>query len=504
MTLRLPEDILKEIFENFEEEIGSLFSSLLVNRLWCLNVIPILWKNPLKNQFKKADENLLSCQHRCTLLLRTLLSCLSEESRCLLFENKLELPFQISQSALFDYPMHCKNLRTSDVSMLVWSVLERKQINGQRGKFLFFILEQELYKLFFSRSLAIQQFTLRTMLHSIQLFPGVNTSLANLSILRCSTECHESFFFGLAQICERIKVIIVDFCDKDNDGLNFLICVQNGVNCFECKHGRIQGQENLCPNLNIALQSQAHSLKKLDIIDNIGGISLNTICAFVNLRSLKFTISDELSDIVVNNLKNANIQNLETLEVRGEPISVKVLSSLIKNTRGNFKKLHLFGWRPNADDNLGSLLPILRKYCPKLRSLSTWIGEDDLINLELLLSFCHELETIFLRVYSNELMSRYGIFNLLKRANPVNLRKLKLEHLFLLDEEEGLEMFLKTRSTKNPLILEIVGNLISQDSSEIISIYKFNGVLKDVKLLCFGEDSAPDQQTPYWKIDVII
>ncbi|CAG8588039.1 31146_t:CDS:1, partial [Racocetra persica] len=501
MTLRLPEDILKEIFENFEDETGSLFSSLLVNRLWCLNVIPILWKNPLKNQFKKASENLLTCQHRCTLLLRTLLSCLSDESRGLLSENRLELPFQISQRALFDYPMHCKNLRTSDVSMLVWSAVERKQISDQRGKFLFFVLEQELYKLFFSRSSAIQQFTLCSMLHSIQLFSGATSSLANLSVLRCSTESHESFFFGLAQICERIKVIIVDFCDKDNDGLNFLICVQNGVNCFECKHGSIHGQEDQCPNLNIALQTQAHSLKKLDIIDNMGGILLNTICSFSNLRCLKFAISDGTSDVVINNLRNAEIPNLETLEVRGEPISVNILSSLIKNTRGNFQKLHLCGWRPSVDDNLGILLPIMRKHCPRLRSLSTWIGEDDLINLELLLSSCRELESIFLRVYSNELMSRYGIFNLLKRINPKNLRKLKLEHLFLLDEEEGLEMFLKSRSIKMPLILEIVGNLISQDSSEIISTYRFNGVLKDAKLLCFGEDSAPDQQTPHWKID---
>ncbi|CAG8682580.1 3754_t:CDS:2 [Racocetra fulgida] len=363
MTLRLPEDILKEIFENLEDETGSLFSSILVNRLWCLNVIPILWKNPLKNQFKKASENLLTCQHRCKLLLRTLLSCLSDESRGLLSENRLELPFQISQRALFDYPMHCKNLRTSDVSMLVWSAVERKQISGQRGKFLFFVLEQELYKLFFSRSSAIQQFTLCSMLHSIQLFSGATSSLANLSVLRCSTESHESFFFGLAQICERIKVIIVDFCDKDND-------------------------EDQCPNLNIALQTQAHSLKKLDIIDNMGGILLNTIYG--------------ISDDVVNNLRNAEIPNLETLEVRGEPIS------------------------------------------------------------------------------------------------------LKLEHLFLLDEEEGLEMFLKSRSIKMPLILEVVGNLISQDTSEIISIYRFNGVLKDAKLLCFGEDSAPDQQTPRWKIDAII
>ena len=42
---QLPSDCLNEIFEYLEEDIVTLRSCLLVNRLWCEVTVRILWRN---------------------------------------------------------------------------------------------------------------------------------------------------------------------------------------------------------------------------------------------------------------------------------------------------------------------------------------------------------------------------------------------------------------------------------------------------------------------------
>ena len=43
---KLNKDILFLLFEELQDDSKSLFSCLLVNRLWCETVVPILWENP--------------------------------------------------------------------------------------------------------------------------------------------------------------------------------------------------------------------------------------------------------------------------------------------------------------------------------------------------------------------------------------------------------------------------------------------------------------------------
>src|SRR6266542_2256559 len=43
---KLNKDILFLLFEELQNDLKSLFSCLLVNRIWCETVIPILWRDP--------------------------------------------------------------------------------------------------------------------------------------------------------------------------------------------------------------------------------------------------------------------------------------------------------------------------------------------------------------------------------------------------------------------------------------------------------------------------
>jgi len=88
---KLSNDILSIVFEEFLYDYNTLFSCLLVNRFWCETVIPILWKNPWRNQMK---------EHHKKSLFNTIVSFLSEESREFLASQGIELTYQ---KPSFDY-----------------------------------------------------------------------------------------------------------------------------------------------------------------------------------------------------------------------------------------------------------------------------------------------------------------------------------------------------------------------------------------------------------------
>ncbi|RIB24936.1 hypothetical protein C2G38_2167244 [Gigaspora rosea] len=94
----IPNECIHAILINLVKDSKSLFSCCLVNRLWCLNAIPILWSNPLQ---RKVSES----------LIRTYLSTLSLE------EKKHLITFGISLSnlpkPLFEYGAFLKVLDTS-------------------------------------------------------------------------------------------------------------------------------------------------------------------------------------------------------------------------------------------------------------------------------------------------------------------------------------------------------------------------------------------------------
>src|SRR4051794_15973062 len=102
----LPTDFLSQIFRNFENDQKSLYSFILVNRLWCATSIEFLWSRPFHFLYTCPDS--CSCDdymriERSSKLIKVYLSCLTEKEKLLLMENKVHLPLSAQQSPLFDY-----------------------------------------------------------------------------------------------------------------------------------------------------------------------------------------------------------------------------------------------------------------------------------------------------------------------------------------------------------------------------------------------------------------
>src|ERR1044071_3946096 len=67
--IKLNRDILYLLFEELQSDPKSLFSCLLVNRLWCETVVPILWKNPWRYEDKINYQNNRSLYYIITYYL---------------------------------------------------------------------------------------------------------------------------------------------------------------------------------------------------------------------------------------------------------------------------------------------------------------------------------------------------------------------------------------------------------------------------------------------------
>src|SRR6266498_3788514 len=102
-------DILFLIFEELQYNSKFLFLCLMVNKLWCETMIPILWRNPwryIKN-YKKSS------------LYYIITSYLSDNTKEFLIRQGIQ-SFPISQQPLlFDYLSFCKSINVRSLNNII-------------------------------------------------------------------------------------------------------------------------------------------------------------------------------------------------------------------------------------------------------------------------------------------------------------------------------------------------------------------------------------------------
>src|SRR5436190_15530869 len=138
----IDEDCLSLIFEELNCDKNSLYSCLLVNRLWCKTVVPILWRDP----WKFLDgPNILKNFARDKSFLNTFLLHLSEESKNYLkvqgVDNFLSIPQH--KKPLFNYISYIKFIRQKyknfDIGIIYIPFFYDNNLKS--------LLEREIYKL---------------------------------------------------------------------------------------------------------------------------------------------------------------------------------------------------------------------------------------------------------------------------------------------------------------------------------------------------------------------
>src|ERR1043166_2615914 len=108
MNVLIPAECLQEIFEHLQDDELSLHSILLVNRFWCKNVLPILWRQPFYLCAKKGAS---------PKLIETYIQCMDNESKCRLKRECKPLKRKISSinQPNFNYAGYLRRIATSDL-----------------------------------------------------------------------------------------------------------------------------------------------------------------------------------------------------------------------------------------------------------------------------------------------------------------------------------------------------------------------------------------------------
>jgi hypothetical protein len=107
---KLNKDILFLIFEELEIDSKSLFSCLMVNKLWCETVVPILWRNPWRYNIKYRNK---------TYLFIIITFYLSDNTKEFLIEQGIQLPLASYQSLFFDYLSYCRSINIKTINRII-------------------------------------------------------------------------------------------------------------------------------------------------------------------------------------------------------------------------------------------------------------------------------------------------------------------------------------------------------------------------------------------------
>src|SRR3954454_518197 len=138
MSCQLPADCLYDIFEFLGKDKDTLYSCLLVNRLWCEVSVKILW--------------------RTIWNYNTLISFLPNESKKILNKKKIIISTPTSKPPIFDYISFIKSFSTYEIYHVTKNTLKNYQsITPQNLNHTKYIVAQEMYKLIMNQIYSLRE-----------------------------------------------------------------------------------------------------------------------------------------------------------------------------------------------------------------------------------------------------------------------------------------------------------------------------------------------------------
>ncbi|GBC06235.1 hypothetical protein RclHR1_00670027 [Rhizophagus clarus] len=471
---QLTDDCLNEIFEYLEDDKLALLSCILVNRSWCEGSVKIFWKD---------------MRNYCTSNFNTLIDCLPNESKEILYKNGIVISNPTFKFPAFNYASFCKVLLIYQVySKIEQLILNQQTISSKNLDINTHIVAQEIFKMFMKQVTSLRILVFYPISNiSFNLYPGAKDCLKNLSELHCNSCISSEFFYQLSQICFNIQSFTICFEEIISNGLVDLISVQRNVKCLNMK---LYDAITIISLTNI-ISKHSNTITKLCVSGNRQLIPLSFITNFSNLQELK--LSSDCLDF--EKLQYTIFPQLQVLKIEERILSVELLEKFLKNNGKNLKEICIGDHLLICSNN--SLNLAIAKFCPKLRKLSTGIKNNELETLKIIFNNCKNLESIKIWCGSNYLSEREALEAVTKYSqNIYELILYQLNgpvHFELLPEElESFFISWTNRKSQKSLSLIIIKNNFNvngldknYENIKIINKYIKLGVIKKFKLIDF-------------------
>ncbi|EXX52924.1 uncharacterized protein OCT59_012777 [Rhizophagus irregularis] len=481
---KLNKDILFLIFEELvQDDSKSLFSCLMVNRLWCETGIPILWRNPWCYDIDYSKKN---------YLFTIITSYLSDDIKEFLTRQGIQLPLVSYRSLLFDYLSFCRSINVDTISNItsIGSPLDYNQ----------FLLQQEFYNLFMKKFPELKYFDMKSIKHQIFYFPEARIRLESLCELKCDTSTDSSYFYGLAQLCQYIQRLIIANVTKNYYGIAKLIEVQKNLKYFEWRDNEdlyVPGpNQDSYREILFALENNANNITHLNIyFIYISRSSQKILPKFHKLKTLitSFGSLDE------QQLKMCVYRDLEIFKINH--YNLKAASIIIENSGERLKKILLEPYELLEDvDNFieDSLIFIrnIHKNCPSIEYLSLIFSpsNEHFEEIEKLLKVCRNLKLLLLVIFDHtyedstysyeEKNLKYGqelLKILINSTSNNNLKEIRFCGGCKFSLGALGEFFEKWEGRTLSIITSNYYIYEDEEYKELINKYKNNGIIKDFR-----------------------
>ncbi|RGB27160.1 hypothetical protein C1646_819933 [Rhizophagus diaphanus] len=367
-------EILQIIFNNLDDDIDSLFSLLFVNKNWCENVIPILWRRPFGHNLKTT---------KMKKIIPILLSQISLQERINLgLEN-------IPTKTMFDYVWFIQQFDISILDNLIYNNKYTMPISQT-----IFMKAKRLDELTFSG----YSKKLKELCKNIYILPNSQMLLNHITKLKFETGGGYFSLSDLSIYFKNIKYLSVEYfyCDKYKINLKFFedliefISIQNNLEYFIIS----VKPANLINNYNRYMEkwrglffklSESHFIKYIMIKGCFNGeqTDLNFLSNCSNLEELHLDsmIIDVDQMICLNDIYLPKLFSFSLLDCflisrssdynYYEPYYFKWLDYIIeflKNHSNNLKELKIISYKElrKGQNYLKSIFDTLSLYCQNL------------------------------------------------------------------------------------------------------------------------------------------
>ncbi|RIA89151.1 hypothetical protein C1645_876899 [Glomus cerebriforme] len=361
---QLPADCLNEIFEYLDDEMPALYSCMLVNHQWCESSVRVFWR----------DVWVLKIPH-----FRTLIACLPNESKEILYKNGIVIPPPTPNPPMFNYAKFCKVISTKIIHFQIEVLLKSQQsLLPQNLENNISIVLKEIYKMYMSQIGSLQTLTFWANMTFDLTTAGAKDCLKHVSELVCGVEMSSEYFYQLSQLCPNLSSICLLVKDDVSKGLLDFISSQNNLKKLDIRIITENQMDEIIPLLK--------NLNNLKTFIIYGRRSVSFIAQFTNLQELDITFNYEQT---IEELQNNIFPQLQILKIQNHFANYEVLINFLKNNGKNLKELYV-----NDEDGYcdNSLNLSISKFCPNIRKLSIGFKKDGLETLIIVLKNFQYLE----------------------------------------------------------------------------------------------------------------
>ncbi|GES99682.1 hypothetical protein GLOIN_2v1531010 [Rhizophagus clarus] len=479
---QLPVDCLNDIIKYLENDKRTLYSCILVNRLWCEVSVRIFWR----------DINNYSIKN-----FSTLINCLPDESKKILYDNKIIISTPTTKFPTFNYASFCKVLSIGEVYNKIDRLLSRQQTISSHDlrRYYLNIMVQEIFKMFMCQISSLEKliFFAYNPTLTFPLYSGAKDCLRNLSKLSFNSSISTELFYQLSQFCYNIQSFTLGIEEIVTNGIVDLISVQRNLKHFVMLLHHNLSINNLTNIIPLLTSKLSNTLIDLDISGGSNHLSLLFIANFSNLKELNLAFDYDECFVNFEKLQYAFFPHLQVLKITEKYPRVELLIKFLEINGKNLKEIRIGDFFGDSDNSLNLAIA---KFCPSLRKLSIGIRHNELETLKMIFGSCKSLESIKIWCGGDYLNEKEALELVVKYSQ--NIHELIFNHLFdvrikLLPEE--LESFFISWINRKPQksISLVIVNFDSHsldenhENMEIIKKYIKLGVIKRFKITTFDD-----------------